>query len=237
MKNNSKSELCIKQVITFVITLIIIMSANTQLFISENTQVESTNIKNENNVKEEIKINEREIQVTSRSAEERTLESINKEIKEEYILISEIQISKNMDLSKKVGISKKDFNILMSNLKSDSTGFFKSNSDVIYNLCEKYEINEIFFSALIVAESGWNIADSHRNAHNYISMLSNGKLIKYSSDEEGLEVAAKLLHNQYLSESGSFYNGKTLYDIQKVFCPNSKTWVNLVYNCMEQIID
>ena len=67
-------------------------------------------------------------------------------------------------------------------------------------------------------------------------MMSGGKLIQYSSDAEGLEAAAKLLHNRYLSEGGSYYRGKTLSSIQKIFCPNSSTWVGLIYTCMSQIV-
>ena len=172
MKNDSKSGLCIKKIITLVATLIIVTSSSIQLFNSKNIQVKNDNIKNENSIQKETQIsqtNEREIQVTSRGmAEERNLESEEIKVEEQYISINEIQISKDMDLSKRSGISKEDFKILMSNLKSDTTGFFENNSNIIYDVCEKYEINEIFFSALIVAEAGWNIASSHRDAHNYM---------------------------------------------------------------------
>ena len=67
-------------------------------------------------------------------------------------------------------------------------------------------------------------------------MMSKGKLIRYSSEEEGLEAAAKLLHNKYLTAGGSYYSGKTLASVQKRFCPNSSTWVNLVYGCMKQVV-
>ena len=65
--------------------------------------------------------------------------------------------------------------------------------------------------------------------------MSNGKLIRYSSLEEGMEVAAKTLHTKYLSEGGSFYYGKTLSAMKTRFCPASSTWVNLVYGRMVQI--
>ena len=123
----------------------------------------------------------------------------------------------------------------MENLKTDTSGFFENNSDIIYDLCQKYELNEIFFCGLIAAESGWNIVSSHRNTNNYISMMSKGRLISYSSVEEGLEAAAKLLHNSYLSSGGSYYYGTTLSCVQKEFCPES-TWVDLIYGCMEQIV-
>ena len=53
---------------------------------------------------------------------------------------------------------------------------------------------------------------------------------------EGLEAAAKLLHNNYLTEGGSYYYGKTISCVQRRYCPGSSTWVGLVYGCMKYII-
>lgn len=154
----------------------------------------------------------------------------------QYKSIDEITISKDMDLTQTSGISKSDFKELLKNTKQDTTDFFYDNSDIIYDLCQEYEINEIFFCGLMAGESGWNIASNHRRTYNYISMMSNGSLIQYSSIEDGLESAAKLLHTRYLTAGGSCYCGKTLSAVQKRFCPNSSTWVNLIYTCMSQIV-
>ena len=141
-----------------------------------------------------------------------------------------------MDLTKRTGLSKEDFKKVINNLKSDKSKFFYRNADTIYDLCEKYEINEIFFCGLIAAESGWNISGSHKSANNYISLMKNGKLIKYSSEEKGLEVAAKKLHQNYLTKGGKYYSGKTIAGVQKRFCPASDTWDDLVYGCMKYVV-
>ena len=236
MKDNSKSGLKIKQLI-LILPIFVVLAINMQLFYgSKKNNIENNDVQEEIQVAQEVTIEEttqeRTIATTTRSSEERTLEQ-----EENYIAINEIEIAKSMDLTKTSGVSKEDFKILMTNLKVDRSGFFEKNSDIIYDLCKKYELNEIFFCGLIAAESGWNIASNHRNTHNYISMMSKGKLIRYSSDEEGLEAAAKLLHNNYLTKGGSCYSGKTLANVQKRFCPNSSTWVNLVYGCMKQIVN
>ena len=142
-----------------------------------------------------------------------------------------------MDLTVRTGLSKEDFKTLVANTKQDSTKFFYNNSDTIYDLCEKYEINEIFFCGLMAGESGWNIASNHRSTHNYISLMANGKLLRFSTVEEGLEKAASTLHNKYLSTSGRFYAGKTLDGVKKRFCPASSTWTNLIYKCMSQMVN
>lgn len=172
--------------------------------------------------------------VTNQKEEENVKE--NKKDTTNYISISEVKISKNMDLTKRTGLSEKDFIKLISGVKYDTSGFFEENAGTIYDLCKKYSINEIFFCGLISAESGWNIASNHRSTHNYISLMKNGKLIKYNSVYEGLEVAAQKLHNNYLTPGGKFYHGKTLSGVKTNFCPASSTWVDLVYGRMKQII-
>lgn len=179
----------------------------------------------------------RSTQTTSRSEADRNAKQEIKKIeqKENYTEIKNVKISKNMDLTKRTGLSKSDFKKLIKNVSQDTSKFFYNNADLIYDLCKKYQINEIFFCGLISAESGWNIAGNHRRTHNYISLMSNGKLIQYSSTKQGLEVAAQKLHYNYLTPGGKFYGGKTLYGVKKKFCP-SGTWVDLVYGRMSQLM-
>ena len=168
---------------------------------------------------------------TSRGEVDRT-----QEIEQTDIEPKDVKISKNMDLTKRTGLSKEDFKKIIKKLKSDKSKFFDRNADTIYDLCEKYQINEMFFCGLIAAESGWNIAENHRSTYNYISLMYKGKLIKYSSEKEGLEVAAQKLHQNYLTKGGKYYNGKTINGVQKRFCPASDTWDDLVYGCMEYVV-
>ena len=150
--------------------------------------------------------------------------------------IEEVTISKDMDLTIRTGLSREDFIILMAGVEEDKTNFFEENAGLIYDICEEYQINEIFFCGLIAGESGWRIADNHRRTYNYISLMSGGKLIKFSSVEDGLRKAAEALHNNYLTEGGRFYYGKTLAAVKTKFCPASTTWVNLIYGNMSRIL-
>jgi len=187
------------------------------------------------NTKEVKNGRETKEQVTSRnsSTKSRKAENVNQKI---YTKIEDIKISKDMDLTIRTGVSKEDFKKIISNVKYDTSKFFYDNSDKIYDLCKEYQINEIFFCGLISVESGWNIASNHRRTHNYISLMTKKGLISYDSVEEGLIAAAKALHNNYLTEGGKFYHGKTLYGVKTKFCPASSTWVELVYGRMQQIM-
>ena len=201
---------------------------------------ENSNEKNEEKVTEKDNSEEKEENSTSKkesseSEKEEDDDEENKNDTAKTVSISEVKISKSMDLTKRTGLSREDFIKLMSRVKADTSGFFEDNAGEIYDLCEEYSINEIFFCGLISAESGWNIASNHRSTHNYISLMKNGQLISYSSVSEGLEVAAKKLHYNYLTPGGKFYHGKTLAGVKTCFCPSS-TWVDLVYGRMKQIV-
>ena len=198
---------------------------------SRTTETKTELAKSTDKNKEEQKAETKE----SNKKEDQTSTNSNENKNTTTTKISEVKISKTMDLTKRTGLSREDFIKLISGVKADTSGFFEQNAGKIYDLCEKYSINEIFFCGLISAESGWNIASNHRRTHNYISLMSNGKLISYSSLNEGLEVAAQKLHNNYLTPGGRFYHGKTLAGVKTCFCP-SATWVDLVYGRMKQII-
>lgn len=254
MKNDSKSGLCIQQIIIIAIMLLIASFSIGLVSLKNIFQVVRVGEQDQviqENTQEVIQIaqtSEREVLATTRASEERTiatpqqealenegqeLETLTQEFKQEetiieeeleenkqnYISIEEITISREMDLTKSCGVSKEDFKILMENLRPDTSGFFETNSELIYDLCAQYELNEIFFCGLIAGESGWKISSNHRNTNNYISMMSGGKLIHYSSVEEGLEAAAKLLHNKYLTEGGSCYYRKNTFMCSKKILP------------------
>lgn len=247
MESTKVIEITVKQL--FIALIIIVAVLTTVVTITNINTVEVAKEQTELIKEEVIKEQQSEIiaqrttedvQVMTRSAlterQKKQQEQVIEEVVPQYKTIEEITISRDMDLTIRTGLSKEDFKLLISNVKYDTSKFFYENSDIIYDLCEEYQLNEIFFCGLISAESGWNIASNHRNTHNYISLMSNGKLIRYNSVEEGLRVAAQKLHDNYLTEGGKFYYGKTLSGVKTKFCPASSTWVNLVYGRMEQIM-
>lgn len=244
MKSNIKTNTMTFKSLLVVLVISLALGIITSIF-EKNLLAKSNNTTLE--ISTEIKEQQVEIADTLQYSVESTVSSrhyvsrVQAELDEQKNQLTQIEnikaisISVDMDLTQRTGLSKEEFKMLIGNLKADTSKFFYENSDYIYDLCEKYELNEIFFCGLISAESGWNIAQNHRNTHNYISLMLNGKLIRYNSLEEGLEVAAKTLHEKYLSEDGKFFYGKTLSGVKTKFCPSS-TWINLVYGRMNQIV-
>lgn len=222
-----------------------------------NTEIDELEATTEENLNEQTSYN-RNVSVSSRSSAPRETmqvvlsEGSNVEIIQEKpevaeepqtepevvtTPIEEVTISKDMDLTVRTGLSRDDFILLISEVEEDTSNFFEENAGLIYDICGKYSLNEIFFCGLISAESGWTIATNHRNTHNYISLMSGKGLIKFESVESGLEKAAETLHNNYLFPGGKFYYGSTLTAMKTKFCPASSNWVNLVYQRMSQILN
>lgn len=239
MKTNNIVKNILKNgihIIAIISTFIVILQLKQN---EENTKFATQEIVQEEKIADsenQKEIRNTENQVTSRRAIRKKEEKIEENKEEQYIKIEDVTISREMDLTIKTGLSKEEFKRLISNVKYDTSKFFYNNSDCIYDTCQTYEINEIFFCGLISAESGWNIASNHRRTHNYISLMTKNGLIQFNSVEEGITAAAEALHNNYLTEGGRFYNGKTLYGVKTRFCPASSTWVELVYGRMQQII-
>lgn len=184
------------------------------------------------NVSLEIKMATPREKISSRASNARRSRGENPN----YIPVNQVSISRNMNLSTRTGLSREDFITLMAGVSADTSGFFEENAGIIYDLCEIYSINEIFFCGLISAESGWNIASNHRRTHNYISLMSSGGLISYPTVESGLEAAAIALNKNYLTPGGRFYHGATLEGVRTKFCPVNPNWTNLVFGRMSQII-
>lgn len=167
------------------------------------------------------------------------LEESNKQLDYEevktYIPLSELTISFTMDVSKPTGLSKEDFISLVQKMKYDKTGILKANAGVIWENCQKYNVNEIFVLGICGIESAWCSAPQHQNTHNYASLMSKGRLIPYATDEQGFEALIKLLGQSYLRPGAGLYHGSTITGVGTCFC-NTTTWPPKVFKCMQQAL-
>ncbi len=176
----------------------------------------------------------KEIQQTSALIKKEIEQNIPSITLEEVISKYQGTISYDMDVTMLSGFTLEEFQILMDGISiDDETDFYSIHAETIYNLSHQYEINEIFFAGIISAESWWGCAENCIYKNNYTGMMSNGSLIAYSSVYENLEETASNLHNNYLTEGGACYNGKTIAGVSVCYCDSS--WIDLVWERMQQI--
>lgn len=143
-------------------------------------------------------------------------------------------ISFDMDVTVLSGLSLEEFKTLMEGITlDDENDFYKVNAEAIFNLCNQYQINEIFFCGIISAESWWGTADNCVEKNNFTGMMGSSGLIKYETTYENLEATARNLHNNYLSPGGSFNNGTTISGVSVCYCGSE--WPPLVWERMTQI--
>lgn len=166
-----------------------------------------------------------------------TVSSPAKEPEKVYKSLDEVKISRNMDLTKTTGLSKKDFCKLLADFKYDYAGFYKRNAKKIWDMSQKYQVNEIFMCGVFALESYYGSDDRHTSIHNYGSIMNReGEMVKYASDEEGIKANYKLFSNCYLTKGGKYYKGVTLDSIGDTYCPPTPecpSWADEVYNCMQ----
>ena len=111
--------------------------------VTENNNEENAEKVTEKDNSEEKEENSTSKKESSESKKEEDDDEENKNDTAKTVSISEVKISKSMDLTKRTGLSREDFIKLMSRVKADTSGFFEDNAGEIYDLCEEYNINEI----------------------------------------------------------------------------------------------
>lgn len=152
------------------------------------------------------------------------------EPEEQYMPLEDLIIYFDMDVSQPTGLSKEDFMTLINNLPCDYCGYYKRNGEVFWEACNEMGVNEIFACAIAAWESDWGrIAGWGKN--NYFG-ISGGS---YATEAEGVRALVKLLAHDYLDESGTYYNGKTITGVSYFYCEPDE-WPYRVYDCMCTIV-
>ena len=96
---------------------------------------------------------------------------------------------------------------------------------------DDYGINASALLAIAIQESGWGRSSFARTRNNYFGFQAytgNPQAARrFSSPEEGLDTVAAFLQKAYLDESGKYYRGGTLRDINPIYS-SDKDWKHSV---------
>lgn len=144
--------------------------------------------------------------------------------------------SRYADVSGRMGISKEHFRQIMYSIPYGNASVFRNNADFLWELSEKYGLNEFLLPGICAWESGW--AADPIEANNFSSQRKNdGSYFSYESEYAGIEAVASNLAGNYLPVNGKYYNGKSLMGINILYCqpdPN-REWAGGVSDCMRMI--
>jgi len=105
---------------------------------------------------------------------------------------------------------------------------------------KKYGVNAWFLTGLAIQESGYGtsrIAADKNNLFGFqaydASPYASAK--QFSSEEEGIDYVAKYLSDQYLSESGKYYNGLSIADIGKRYATD-QNWASAITQLLGNLV-
>lgn len=155
-------------------------------------------------------------------------------MQEENIVITEKpEIKMNVEnVTEKSNINKEQLELVLSdNLKPFAETF-------IY--CEEnYNINALFLSSIVTISSDNGNAERINITNNMTGLgvtelRPNG--FSYETKEQSIIKCAELLANSYINEDGDYYNGLSVRDIGKNYCP-SELWVNNIIEISNNMIN
>ena len=171
-----------------------------------------------------------------------TTEAVTPKIKEKN-RIAKLQdsLSIDMDLSKPSGLTLSDFKTVLGYNTSDKNSIFANNYEVFYNAEQKYKVNGIFIAAVGIHESAWGTSYLAKEKNNLFGYKAYDRdpinsAQDFDTYEDAINVVAEALSNNYLTSTGSFYNGTTLQAVNTKYA-SDKAWYEKVYSYMEYLYD
>ena len=150
-------------------------------------------------------------------------------------------LTKEMDLTAPSGLTLSDYKTILGYNASDKNSIFADNYEAFYNAEQKYGVNGIFIAAIGIHESGWGTSYLAKEKNNLFGYRAYDRdpinsAQDFESYESAINVVAEALSKNYLTPTGSFYNGTTIESVNKKYA-SDKAWHEKVFSYMEYLYD
>ena len=147
----------------------------------------------------------------------------------------------NMDLNQVSGLNLSDFKTVLGYNASDKNNIFADNVEVFYKAEQKYKVNGIFLASIAIHESAWGtsyLAVQKKNLFGYKAYDRDpiNSAQDFENYEDCINTVAEALSKNYLSTTGSFYNGTTVQAVNTKYA-SDKAWFTKVYSYMEYLYE
>jgi len=151
------------------------------------------------------------------------------------------KFSKDMDLSVPSGLTLSDYKTIFAYNESDENNIFADNAENFYNAEQEYQINGIFIAAIGIHESAWGTSQIAKNKNNLFGYGAydrdpEGCANEFETYADAINTVASALKTNYLTETGSYYNGTTAEAVNTRYASDEK-WSEKVYTYMEYLYD
>jgi len=171
-----------------------------------------------------------------------TSEEVTPLIKEQNrIALIKDSLSKDMDLTQPSGLTLSDYKTILGYNTSDKNSIFADNYEAFYNAEQTYGVNGIFIAAVGIHESAWGTSYLAKEKNNLFGYRAYDRdpinsAQDFESYVDAINVVAEALSKNYLTPTGSFYNGTTIESVNQKYA-SDKAWHEKVYSYMEYLYD
>ena len=171
-----------------------------------------------------------------------TSEAVTPIIKEQNrIALIKDSLKKDMDLTAPSGLTLSDYKTILEDNVYDKNSIFEDNYEAFYNAEQKYGVNGVFIAAVGIHESAWGnsyLAKEKKNLFGYRAYDRDpiNSAQDFESYVDAINVVAEALHKNYLTPTGSFYNGTTVESVNQKYATD-KSWHEKVFSYMELLYD
>ena len=171
-----------------------------------------------------------------------TSEEVTPLIKEQNrIALIKDSLNKDMNLTLPSGLTLSDYKTILGYNESDKNSIFADNYEAFYNAEQTYGVNGIFIAAVGIHESAWGTSYLAKEKNNLFGYRAYDRdpinsAQDFESYVDAINVVAEALQKNYLTPTGSFYNGTTIESVNQKYA-SDKAWHEKVYKYMEQLYD
>lgn len=150
-------------------------------------------------------------------------------------------LTKEMDLTAPSGLTLSDYKTILGYNASDKNSIFADNYEAFYNAEQKYGVNGIFIAAVGIHESAWGTSYLAKEKNNLFGYKAYDRdpinsAQDFESYVDAINVVAEALSKNYLTPTGSFFNGYTVESVNQKYA-SDKAWHEKVFSYMELLYD
>ena len=113
----------------------------------------------------------------------------------------------------------------------------QKHSEFIVDMEQIYGVNALFVVGILGIESGFGTsyrAVNHNNLAGY-NIYGDDSYFAFDSQEACIEEVFRLISEEYLSEDGLFYNGTSIWNVNKLYCTNDN-WASKINQIIYELI-
>lgn len=144
-------------------------------------------------------------------------------------LVTKYEYTPYGDLTVITGFTAEELESLLADSGLAGLGAFYAEKE------QSHGLNALFMISVAQLESGFGNSKLAKNCNNLGGIKNGGNgYMEFPTLQDCVEYQATLLRDDYLSEDGKYYSGKTTKDVSQKYCEGSESWYTQVESLMKK---